>query len=203
MIDLIPDSFRQTRRLRRQLRLFALAVAGLLLAVAAARIAVAHRIDAVLPASVQLRQLQSQIASERARIERLRADRDEASEQLRLLAMLKGRDVAASVAVAIDEALDERVWLNSLKLARQLELPDAKAQRAVPSDAGTAAIAKVRQSVELSGHATDHAALTEFLGRLGSVRAFDEIRLLSTATRSGPGGIAVEFSAVAALGALP
>ncbi len=229
-IDLIPASYRRERQLRERLRGFAALIGVVLVAIVALRVGLSFMIGLQKPALVRLQQHHATIARERQRIETLRVAHERTEQRLHVFEALHGTDVSTPIARAIDQSLNEGVWLQHLRYARTGEYVDVK--RDAPPARGSAPPAgavlptattpgvtvlplprddgkpgpsergwRTTRSLEISGRATDHASLTDFLRALGVQPGVADVRLLNTATHAIANGEIVEFTAIAALGA--
>jgi hypothetical protein len=61
-----------------------------------------------------------------------------------------------------------------------------------PKDAGVPA-ARVEQRIAMTGHATNHIMLAEFMRKLESQPAVAELTLLDTSPRAYPQGLIIDF----------
>lgn len=196
-IDLIPRSYRDMVRMRRTVRiaLTALALAcitgGALLGtlrwqlhVESAQLAEAR--SAAASASA-LRAQVSALTEEKARLEQARA----------ALAALRGSDEILNTVNAIDSAINEGVWLTSIRYmrGREADTPTAPAR-------GDAAPLPP-SGIEIKGGALDHRVLADFMKALSAQPGTSNVRFIQSSASADANTATVEFSASAALVPVP
>jgi hypothetical protein len=195
--NLIPADYARVQVLRRRLRwasagllvlccLVLLARSGLVLLISGERNYVGQ-----LEAKRQLWQ------ESKAKTEQYTKDALVAEKQLLALNELRRREHLRLFLEALDSAYVDKVWFDDIKYYRRENLPSAApaAGRAVPSavtekDAGAA---RVEQRIAMTGHATNHVMLAEFMRKLESQPAVAELTLLDTSPRAHPGGLIIDF----------
>ena len=207
-MDLIPQSYRDALRLRLTLKVFLLALTALLAFVGLGRVGLYSVTRAQQPALDGLRQRQATAASQRTRIDELRAAKAKAETRVKMLAHLRGSDAVAVLSAAIERAINDRVWLQEVKFLRAGEYVELKPEAVatgyfliVPKDDnktnGPDRAWRMQQSLELVGHALDHSAIAEFITRLSSQEEFKDVRLVNSRVHTEPDGEVVDFSALA------
>ncbi len=211
MVDLVPQDYRRGLRLRRWLRAFGWACAGVALLAGVARLGLAHLVRTEQAGLATARQVEAASGAQRAKLADLQARRDAAERQVKALESLRGPAVIGELFFAIDAAATGKVWFNELSFAREEELAAAKPQaraasRIVPvaPQAGAAERPwRARQRAQIHGQALDHSTLAEFINRLGSQPGIEQVRLINTSARSYPGMQVVDFQLAALLGSPP
>ncbi|MGP1677356.1 MAG: PilN domain-containing protein [Burkholderiales bacterium] len=208
MVDLIPQDYRRALRLRRWLRAFCWACAGVALLTGVARLGLAQRVRAEQAGLAAVRKLEAASGAHRAKLADLQARRDAAEQQTKALESLRGPAVIAELFFAIDAAISGKVWFSELSFARGEDLAAAKPQARtagtiipVPPPAGAAA--RVWQRGQIHGEALDHSTLAEFISRLGSQPGIGQVRLINTSARNYTGMQVVDFQLTALVGPLP
>ncbi len=198
MVDLVPEDYRRTLRLRRWLRAFCWACAGVAVLAGLGRLGLAYLVRAEQAGLAAARQLQAASGAQRAKLADLQARRDAAERQIKALETLRGPAVIGELFFAIDAAATGKVWFNELSFAREEELAEAKPQ------AGAAERSwRAWQRAQIHGQALDHSTLAEFINRLGSQPGIGQVRLINTSARSYTGMQVVDFQLAALLGPRP
>jgi len=209
MVDLVPQDYRRGLRLRRWLRAFGWACAGVALLTGVARLGLAHLVRTVQAGLAAARQLEAASGAQRAKLADLR--RNAAEGQIKALESLRGPAVIGQLFFAIDAATSGKVWFNELSFAREEELAEAKPQVraagrivAVAPQAGAAERPRrASQRAQIHGQALDHSTLAEFINQLGSQPGIEQVRLINTSARSYPGMQVVDFRLAALMGPQP
>ena len=221
MVDLIPQEYRRSLRLRCWLRRFCLAAAGVALLVGTAGAGLAHLVRNERSALASFRQIDAATGAHRSRIADLSARKDVAERQVKVLESLRGRAVIGELFYAIDAAMTGKIWFDEFSFAREGELTEVKpearesgyfilipqdkpagapVQGASPNAAGERAW-RTQQRAEIRGHALDHSMLAEFIHRLGSQPGIGQVRLVDTSARNFSTAQVIDFQVVAVLGA--
>jgi Tfp pilus assembly protein PilN len=213
MVDLIPEEYRRAVRVRRLIGRFGWSCCAIVAAVAAASGGLAYAIGQERAALARYKQLQAQSRAQQARLTEVMARRDNAQRQLQVLESLRGDASIAAIIGAVDAALDDRIWFQELTFSRAGEAAERKAEA---GEAGYFIVAakdkrgdarpeggawRARERAEIRGLARDHAALAEFIKRLGGQPEVKQVKLLDTSARSYPGVQVVSFQLAALLGA--
>jgi hypothetical protein len=122
-IDLIPASWRAQRNARRTLRGAAVAMAGLVIGIGAARIGleVSTRNEQAAVQAIQATRRDGD--REAARLSALQARHAELQRQEVLIATLRGPGLVGSVLQPLDRALEDGLWFDELQYARPTLLP--------------------------------------------------------------------------------
>ena len=215
MVDLIPEEYRQTRRLSRLLRGFGWTCCGMAAVIAATAAGVAYLVKDERVALARFQQLQAQGRAQRARLTELTARRNEAQKQLQALDALRGGASIGQLVAALDAALNERIWFQELAFRRGGDVIDRKAESAGagyfvvapkdkrPEDKGEENGWRAQERAEVRGLAGDHAVLAEFIKQLGAQPEVRQVRLLDTSARNYPNVEVVDFQLTALLGPAP
>jgi len=192
MVDLIPAEYRKRLQAQRLLRGFGWSCLAIVLAFGVSYATLARALNTERAALARNRQLQAQNSARLARLAELQAQEQNAAEQLRALAALRGDAAIYPLFDAIDTAINASVWFSELEFSRSgrtgTELPTAGGD----SRGG---------QTEIRGVAADHAALADFIGLLGSRPGVIEVSLRDSSTRSYPGFQVVDFHLTALIGA--
>jgi Tfp pilus assembly protein PilN len=207
-IDLIPQSYRDARHVERSSRVLLFVVVGVLSTIGLGRTALAYVANSHQPALAELRQKQATMELQQARVAELRISKEKAEQRLTVLTTLRGQGVAAPISVAINQSLNERVWLQVLVFRRADEYVDVSPGAStngyfivLPKDdsAGLPAARawRMRRTLEIAGHAVDHTALAAFITRLGKQAGIEDVRLISTTAHRVANAEVIAFSAVA------
>lgn len=199
-IDLIPEEYRETRW-----RIKVLKRTGLVTVIACAALlaATAFMMSRTREASNANKAAQGRIAiaeQQRAQLEIIDGRIAGLEAQLRLLGGLRSGAVAEALFALIDDALPQgEVWLDDLRLVRAgVSVPEGATAERVgyfivvsnpPGDGQT----HVQSTLDLEGHAVDHAALSRFVRRLYAHPEVNEVRLDRTTRRNAEDDGAVGF----------
>lgn len=209
-VDMIPRSYREARRARRLLARYGIALAGLLLAGAAASAFLQWRLAVELPRLEALRGSTARVEAARTQLASVQVRKNALSEDVAALAALRGVGALARFAGALDATLNERVWLERVVFTRTIEKvegdlaaapPGGLVLRARAAPAATdSASWRLVDKVEMGGGALDHPALTAFLGRLDASGPLHGLRFLQSSVATGEEGQSVAFSIAGPLG---
>jgi len=205
-IDMIPRSYREGLRVRRTVAVYGTALAALLVLGGGAGAFLHWRLAVEMPRLEQTRAASAQAAAMRTQLANAQARKDALAGDLDALAGLRGSGEVTALARVLDHALNERVWLASLRLARTQEalqatpspLPPGTVQ-ARAAQAGAMQAMRLGTQVELTGGALDDAAMTAFLAALAADPALSDVRFLNSSTAAEEDGGTVGFSASASL----
>ena len=205
-IDMIPRSWREGLRVRRTLGAYGAALAALLVVGGGASAWLHWRVAVETPLLEAARATTAQVGATQAQLVSAQARKDALADQVAALAGLRGAGEVAALARVLDHALNERVWFETLRLARTQEAlqsapsplpPDMVQARAAQT--GTAQAWRLGTQVEIAGGALDNAAMTAFLAALAADPALSDVRFLNSSTAAAEDGGAVGFNASAAL----
>ena len=108
-----------------------------------------------------------------------------AEKQLLALNELRRREHLRLFLEALDTAYVDKVWFDEIRYYRRESLPAG-----APA---TAPAARVEQRIAMTGHATNHIMLAEFMRKLENQPAVAELTLLDTSPRAYPGGLIIDF----------
>lgn len=205
-IDMIPRSYREGLRVRRTVAVYGAALAALLVLGGGASAFLHWRLAVESPRLEQTRAASAQAAAMRTQLVNAQARKDALAGDLDALAGLRGSGEVTALAKVLDHALNERVWLATLRLARTQEtlqappspLPPGTVQ-ARAAQAGAMQAMRLGTQVELTGGALDDAAMTAFLAALAADPALSDVRFLNSSTAAAEDGGTVGFSASASL----
>lgn len=221
MADLIPEDYRRRLRLARWLRALAWTCALFALLAGAARLGLAHLIQAEHARLAVSRQLQAATGTHRAKLAELRARKNAVERQILALETLQGPAVLDDLFFAIDAAATGKIWFDEFSFARAAEPIDAKLEAREPGTfistplgaaampharagqgAGAAAEPTVRNRprAQFRGQALDHAALAEFIKRFASQPGIATVHLVDAGVHNGTGLPVVDFQLAAVLG---
>lgn len=156
-IDLIPASWRAEQRTRRALTRGGAVLGGIVLAIAAGRLALEWSIREQQAAIQQVQGTRRDGERTTAQLAALEAGLAEARSQQALIATLRGEGFVASVMRPLDEILGDDIGFDELLYSRQSPLP-------VP---GSPTPPPVEASLAIRGKAPHAAAIGEFADALG------------------------------------
>lgn len=206
-VDLIPASYRAAYRARMALRRMAVLLGACAAVGAVAGGAIAWQLRAERARLADLQSGQPAVGALRQQVEALTA-RKRAREQTRAaLAMLRAQRELPLLLAALEGAIDNGVWLTSLRFEHLLRQSGPAAADAPAMD-GMRSL-RIGQDgkdwllgnrVEISGGATSQAQLTRFMDVLAAQEGIAAVRLLSSSVKRSESGALVEFSAEATLG---
>jgi hypothetical protein len=136
----------------------------------------------------------------KAKTEQYTRDALVAEKQLLALNELRRREHLRLFLEALDSAYVDKVWFDEIRYYRRENLPagaPAPGARAVATggtqkDPGLPA-PRVEQRVAMTGHATNHVMLAEFMRKLENQPAVADLTLLDTSPRAYPGGLIIDF----------
>jgi hypothetical protein len=207
--DLIPPSYHARVRLEGELRRFGWIAAAVLVAVVSARAGVALLAHGNLPRIASLHGTEARLAGQRAEYDKLALRRTDVERSLRMLRDLRGQGGIDLLASAVEDSVDDDVWLRELSYARSGATADAAAEErhvgymvvVVPTprpgdQASELAALRQLDHLELKGQATGHRALLEFVKRLGQRPGVRDARLVRTSPVGRPGDGRVEFDVI-------
>jgi Tfp pilus assembly protein PilN len=205
-IDMIPRSYRDGVRVQRALRSYGLALGALLLAGVAAAGLLHWRLAVATPQLDALRARTSEAETLRTRLAASTAHQGALEQDAQALAALRGTGGSTRLADALDAALNDKVWFDTLRFARTEELLRAPLPSPLPSGTLTTRAStrpgappgpqtwRVARHIEVEGQALDHAALTAFLGALSANPVLADVRFLKSTAAAGEGPELVAFS---------
>ena len=194
-MDLVPADYRDARRLRRWLRIFALAQGSVLLILALAKAAFVYG-EASRRREIEALQVAEQVARDsQARLEQLDAQREVAERRLSILNGLRGGISSDAVFGAVDAALDEGIWFLDWTFSRagQLVESESRTERAgyflvIPLEGEDEAYDgrawRLETHMEIRGRSLDHSTLARFVGRLLDQDRIEQVRIVSTRSHS-------------------
>lgn len=195
-MDLIPRRYRELQRVRRWLSRFAAAMILLMLAMGLARYGLTRLAHEEQQAVSRVMTSSAATRAQGLRAAELNAEKAELMRQLDRLGKMREGSVSSQVLVAVDEALNDRIWFDELTYVRSISMP-----RPAGADKGTSPAADLQavRRVEIKGKALDHAALADFLGALSARPEFAEVQTTSTSVRRYTSTNVVEFAVEAQL----
>ena len=210
-IDMIPRSYREGLRVQRALRGYGIGLAALVLAGSLGAAVLHWRLSVETPRLDQLRTRTAQAESLRSRLAAAISRKSALDQDAQALAALRGSGGVAALAQALDVALNDKVWFDSLRYTRTEELLHAPLPSPLPSGtletrASTRPNAapgpqtwRLARQVAIEGQALDHAALAGFLASLSANPVLTDVRFLKSGAATGEGIEHVAFSVSAAL----
>ena len=199
--NLIPADYAREQRLRRRLRLASAGLLVLCCLMLLARSALGLLISGERNHVAQLQTKRQLWQESKAKTEQYTRDALVAEKQLLALNELRRREHLRLFLEALDIAYVDKVWFDEIKYYRRENLPAAGAPpagaRAVAAagaqkEAGVPA-ARVEQRIAMTGHATNHVMLAEFMRKLEGQPAVAELTLLDTSPRAYPQGLIIDF----------
>lgn len=188
-IDLVPDSYRRHRNLRRRLKGFGFAYAITVAALVTVYFVLTSSLAREASALEQLKARESAVIQRKARRDTLEGERIALRKQLDVLEKLRGGPPVREVFVSIDRAIDDHVWFNEWKFKRAGEFVEVEPHTVstgyliiVPgSEQGDTTKAwRLNTHMEIKARATDHSALADFVDRLARQAVISEVKVLNT-----------------------
>ena len=203
-LDLIPADYAGRQLLRRRVQRFVTVLLSIACVVALARVALHIATSAEKREVARLQTEKLRWAQSSVKVEEYQKKKAAAEKQLAALDELRGRDRLRLFLEALDEAYVESVWLDEIRYfrrdvaARPLDTVPGGArsgivvvpQKAVP---GAPAGREIEQRVGLSGHATNHALLAQFMRKLEKRPGIAEVSLLDTSPRAYPNALVIDM----------
>ena len=198
-IDLIPRDHVENRRVRRWLVRWAWLMALLLLATAAGRGTIAWRVARERPVVEHNKAAAKAAAQRREQLKALGEREADVTSRLAALRRLQDASDWERALGHVDVAHTPRVWLDRLAFRRSPVDP-AAADPATGKgrDAGRASV-ELQHAIEVTGHAVDHAAVTDYMRRLADQPGVHGVRLQNTGLRRYSTADVVDFSLSARL----
>lgn len=198
-IDLIPADYRALRQGRRWWAWCLAAIALALLATAGARAWLQAAIAREAPQVAALRAQASEALALRTELLALSQRETQLQTQLQGLRALRRNPPWQAALKAVDQAVDPthapRVWLDQIQV---LAAPPVLPLAPLPAASSPLPVAPAYH-LEIKGHATDHAALGQFVQALGALPDLAEVRLTQSGLRQVAGVDVVDFELRAAL----
>lgn len=208
-IDLIPREHVEWRRVRRWLVLAASMLAALIALTVSGWLALAWQLAQERPRVAQARQATQHAGQQRTRLAELGARKAALDARLDRLKQLQ-HPAWQTALYSVDAAAGNGLWLDRLTFgggAPELSPTGANSSAAPSPDPAAsqpgASPTAWYQVFELTGHAVDHAAVTEFMRRLTDQPGIRAVRLLDTGLRRYSTTSVVDFTVSARLGASP
>lgn len=210
-IDLVPESYRRGLALRRSLVLLAWAYLAAALCIGAARICLSIGIHRQVAALSRTQTDEAGAAQLVARYDALHKSERLLSARLDALRKLRGGPTVTEMFLALDRALDGRVWFEHLAYTRSGEAvkPHAGEKPAdvivVPAASGQRGKRawRVQSRLDIQVETRDYASLAAFVQRLAAQPAVRRVRVLETRTRNSGGVTLVDSDLVVLLRARP
>lgn len=217
MVDLIPDDYRRSLRLRLRLRIFFGACVGAVALIGLARIGLTHLIHAEQTELAALHQVKAASGAQRAKLSELQARKDAVEREVKALEILRDPAIIGELFFAVDAATTGKMWFNEFSFTRDGERTDTRPQSREATPVlpvpPAAAIAKAGQSTPsttqpawhqrpragIRGQAPDHSTLADFINRFGGQPGIGSVRLEATSTSNAPDGQFVDFQLAAFL----
>ena len=198
--NLIPADYAREQVLRRRLRLASAGLLVLCCLVLLARLALGLLISGERNYVAQLQTKRQLWQESKAKTEQYTREALVAEKQLLALDELRRREHLRLFLQALDTAYVDKVWFDEIKYYRRENLPAAApaagarpaATAVAQKDAGVP-VARVEQRIAMTGHATNHVMLAEFMRKLEGQPAVAELTLLDTSPRAYPQGLIIDF----------
>lgn len=183
--NLIPADYAREQVLRRRLRWAGAGLLVLCCLVLLARSALGLLVSGERNYLAQLQTKRQLWQESKAKTEQYTREALVAEKQLLALNELRRREHLRLFLEALDTAYVDKVWFDEIKYYRRESLP-AGAPAGAPA-------ARVEQRIAMTGHATNHIMLAEFMRKLENQPAIAELTLLDTSPRAYPGGLIIDF----------
>jgi hypothetical protein len=184
--NLIPADYARRQVLRRRLRLAAGGLVMLCCVIVLARSALGLLIAGERNHVAQLQAKRQLWQESKAKTEQYTKEALATEKQLLALDELRRREHLRLFLEGVDSAYVERVWFDEIKYYRREIPPPAGQKDAVQP-------MRMEQRVAMTGHATNHIMLAEFMRKLETQPAITDLTLLDTGPRSYPQGLIIDF----------
>jgi hypothetical protein len=181
--NLIPADYAREQALRRRLRRASAGLLVLCCLVLLARSALGLLVSGERNYVAQLQSKRQLWQESKAKTEQYTREALVAEKQLLALNELRRREHLRLFLEALDTAYVDKVWFDEIKYYRPLP---AATPAGVPA-------ARVEQRIAMTGHATNHIMLAEFMRKLEKQPAVAELTLLDTSPRAHPQGLIIDF----------
>jgi hypothetical protein len=181
--NLIPADYAREQALRRRLRRASAGLLVLCCLVLLARSALGLVVSGERNYVAQLQSKRQLWQESKAKTEQYTREALVAEKQLLALNELRRREHLRLFLEALDTAYVDKVWFDEIKYYRPLP---AATPAGVPA-------ARVEQRIAMTGHATNHIMLAEFMRKLEKQPAVAELTLLDTSPRAHPQGLIIDF----------
>lgn len=206
-IDLIPASYRRAQARRVFLQMFVAGATFLIVGTATARIWLNFAIGNVDTDIARLQTEQAISQQQRDELARLGEERRIYEQQLHLLSGLLSGVALTDLFVTIDETLiRDELWFRDWRFLRA-DVTSADGQpiqtgyfAIVEDEAGQNQPWQVETHMEISGQATDHAALSQFVTRLLDRPEIRNVSIRRTELRPFPSYKLVDFDLAVVVG---
>jgi type IV pilus assembly protein PilM len=203
-IDLLPAAHLQRRARLQLLRGAGLVTVGLLAAAGLARLGLELGIARERPQVQRMQQEAAAASVLRSELAGLMQRREAAEARLQSLQALRRTADWQQALQGIDAAFRPGMWFEQMRFAQTLERAQGAATLAaapaaalpVPAAAGSASVPvwPTRQTLEIRGHALDHAGVMTFVRQLGEQPALRSPRLVDSTARRQAGGEMIDFT---------
>lgn len=187
--NLIPADYARRHALRRRLRWAAAGLVMLCCLIVLGRSALGLLIAGERNHVAQLQAKRQLWQESKAKTEQYTREALATEKQLLALDELRRREHLRLFLEAVDSAYVDRVWFDEIRYYRRESLPPAPG---VQKDAAQPA-PRMEQRVAMTGHATSHIMLAEFMRKLETQPAVAQLTLLDTGPRSYPQGLIIDF----------
>ncbi len=201
-IDLIPESYRRRLQLHLWLRNFLLVYSALIFCILGGKVLLSYNIKQETAAIEKLRLDKAAVLARKAQLDSLKKEKKHLQERLAVLNKLRRGPPVEDIFVAIDQALDGRVWFLNYKFLRAGEFVDVKPQAVnagyfivVPEDAAQneKKAWRVQAHMEIRAQAVSHSALADFVARLSQQPVVVDVKILNTRTQESNSAQIVDF----------
>jgi Tfp pilus assembly protein PilN len=205
-IDMIPRSYRDTVRIRRTLTMYGAALALLVAVGGGASLLLRWRLAVETPRLESLRSSAAQAGALRTRLAGAQQRKDALTGDAEALAALRGAGETAQLAQALEDTLNDKVWIGQLRFSRTQEQLRDPVPASLPPGAvqarsaqGLAQAWQLDSHVELSGQALDQRAMTDFLAALAAHPSLTGVRFLNSSEATAGEGGTVAFGTAGSL----
>lgn len=188
-IDLIPESYRRERWVKRRLKQFGVMYGAILICIVGAKVFLHLSINEQTLEVERLRNDKQSVLEQRLRLDELQGERSKLEKRLAVLEGLRGGPRSKQVFLGIDGALNGKVWFVDWTFKRAGEFVERKSATVntgyfiiVPEDqTDTSARAwQMRTHMEIKAQALDHSALADFVQRLSRQKIIENVKVLDT-----------------------
>jgi Tfp pilus assembly protein PilN len=208
-VNLIPADYTSQQNMRRVVKLFLYCFGALLLLGIAARTALGIAYNHEKSRAEKLKSGEVLMQEQKEQYDQLAAKKEDLQARITMLENLRGGPPAKQMFIAIDQAINESVWVTKLNFSRAedqsgnskkggttgyfIVVPEGK-QQAAPEMAGLES-----GRINISGMAVTHSALADFVNLLVDQPTIKKVQVKNTHSRKYIESSVVEYELTAVM----
>lgn len=203
-LDLIPASYRERLRIQRWLNIFILSFFAILIIIAGLHVMMNKHLVA-LQSKVQLLQKDKQLnLQQQQQFKALQEQEKSLSARLKMIDGLRGGPPVKQLLLAIDRVITPDIWFNNWRFFRANSVVPVKPETVqtgyfivIPEELNPGHKQhawKMESHMEISGQATSHSILADFINHLVKQPEISDVKLLQTHLRNYQDTQVVEFN---------